>query len=95
MPKILPSDDQESYVSRCIPYVMKNEGLNKEQAAGKCFGLFRNHKKNKKSKAERLLDAVADHLLKDGSSAKLCTVCGSVLQQDGKCLTCEENKKNA
>ncbi len=58
MPKVLPKDTQESYVSRCIPYVMKNEGLDQKQASGKCFGLWRQHQKNKRSKAETLMEDV-------------------------------------
>lgn len=29
-------------ISECIAYAIKNEGLSREQASGKCFGIARN-----------------------------------------------------
>lgn len=44
MPTVKEGESEESYVSRCIAYCIKNEGLTKEQAAGKCYGMYKNHK---------------------------------------------------
>ena len=46
MPTIKKGESQKSYVSRCIAYVIKHEGATREQAAGKCYGMYR-HKKKK------------------------------------------------
>ncbi len=42
-PSVKAGESQDDYVSRCIPYVMKNEGLDQKQASGKCFGMYRGH----------------------------------------------------
>lgn len=42
MPSIKPGESEKDYVGRCIPYVIKKEGLDQKQAAGKCFGIYRN-----------------------------------------------------
>jgi hypothetical protein len=47
MPAIKRNESEKSYVSRCIAYVMKNENATREQAAGKCYGLYRHKKKRK------------------------------------------------
>lgn len=41
MPKVNPGESEKDFVARCIPIVIK-EGATKEQAAGKCFGIYRN-----------------------------------------------------
>ncbi len=46
-PEIKPNESETDYVSRCIPWLINNEGLSQEQAAGKCFGIFRNKKMEK------------------------------------------------
>lgn len=46
MPKVKPKEKQSDYVDRCVSYVMKNEGLIRKQALGKCYGMYR-HKKGK------------------------------------------------
>ena len=46
MPAIKPGESENDYVARCIPYVIKHEGLDQRRAAGKCFGMFRNAKKS-------------------------------------------------
>ena len=45
MPKIEKGESREKYVARCIPYVMKNEGLDEKAAVGKCEGMFSEHEK--------------------------------------------------
>jgi len=49
MPTPKPKETQQEFISRCISYVIKEEGLDKDQAAGKCYGIWRQHKKKKKS----------------------------------------------
>lgn len=48
MPKPKKSEKQSSYVSRCISYVMKKEGLSQKAAVGKCYGMYRYYKGKKK-----------------------------------------------
>lgn len=42
---------QNHYISRCVVYVTKNEGLSQDKALGKCYGMYKEAKKRKKSKA--------------------------------------------
>jgi len=44
MPSVNPNESRSDYVARCIPVVMK-EGHTKEQAVGKCEGMYTSHKK--------------------------------------------------
>ena len=44
MPAVRKGESEQAYVSRCIAYCIKNEGLTQEQAAGKCYGMYRSHK---------------------------------------------------
>lgn len=48
MPKPRKDESEKAYIPRCIKHVMEKEGLNRKQAAGKCFGMWRNRKKGKK-----------------------------------------------
>ena len=52
MPKILSTDTKKTWIPKCISIVMKEGGHTKEQAAGKCFGMWKQHMKNKKAKGE-------------------------------------------
>lgn len=62
MPKIRKGQTRNSYIPECVAYVMKNEGLTKDQAVGKCEGLYNQHeKKHKKSKAS-FLDGINEAL---------------------------------
>ncbi len=56
MPSVKPNEKRSEYVSRCIAFVTKEEGLDSKQAAGKCFGLWKQHLKNKRSKGEKLTE---------------------------------------
>ena len=47
MPAVKPGESEKSYISRCVPYVMK-EGKTKEQALGKCYGMYRQARKKKR-----------------------------------------------
>lgn len=53
MPEVKQGESEKDYVSRCIPYLIKKEGLTQEQAAGKCYGIYRN--KAKKSICKSLI----------------------------------------
>ena len=46
MPTVKSGESEKNYIARCIPYVMDNEGLDQKQAAGKCYGMFRNARKS-------------------------------------------------
>jgi hypothetical protein len=47
MPKPNKNEKRKEYVSRCIAYY-KKKGLSTNQAAGRCYGMWRQHKKGKK-----------------------------------------------
>lgn len=49
MPDVKPNEKQSDYMSRCMPIVMKENGGNQKAAAGKCLGMYKQHKKHKKS----------------------------------------------
>ena len=48
MPSVREGESRESYVRRCIPYVIKKEGLKQEHAVAKCYGMYEQHKKKGK-----------------------------------------------
>jgi len=48
MPTVKPGESQQDYVSRCIPIVM-DEGKTREQAAGKCYGMYQSQKAKKEA----------------------------------------------
>ena len=47
MPSVKPNESEQAYVSRCVKYVMDKEGLSQKQALGKCYGMYKNHKRGK------------------------------------------------
>ena len=53
MPDIKQGESQKDFVARCIPYVIKEENKTQEQAQGKCFGMYRQHKRKGIVKALR------------------------------------------
>jgi hypothetical protein len=46
MPSINKGESRDDYLKRCVPYVMKNEGLAQDAAVGKCEGMFTQHQKH-------------------------------------------------
>jgi len=44
MPKPRNGESERDYVARCVPFVM-GEGATREQALGKCYGMYRSAKK--------------------------------------------------
>lgn len=54
-PSVKSGESEQDYMARCIPYVMKAEGLDKKQAQGKCYGMFQ-------SKTEKRIDLGIDSL---------------------------------
>lgn len=50
MPEIQSGESREHYLQRCIPYVVKNEGLSNAAAAGKCEGMYDEHVKRQHAK---------------------------------------------
>lgn len=42
MPKPKKNESKKAYIARCIEYCVKKEGLTKKQAAGKCYGMWKN-----------------------------------------------------
>lgn len=46
MPTPRPGETRSDFVSRCIPYVKENEGVeDNSHAAAKCHGIWEQHKK--------------------------------------------------
>jgi len=44
MPEVRKGEKQSDYISRCVKQCMA-EGLNQQQALGKCYGLYRQYKR--------------------------------------------------
>lgn len=68
IPKVLPHESEEKYVSRCIPYLMNKEGYtNSSQAAAVCHSLYRKHKKRTKSEleADRINNGLLERAIND------------------------------
>ena len=57
MPKVKAGESEQDYVSRCVPYVLK-EGTAKtqDQALGLCYGLYKQSKKEKKAMNENEIE---------------------------------------
>lgn len=53
MPNVREGETKESFMKRAMPYMIKKEGLNKDQAAGKALGMYRSHKRKGMAKALR------------------------------------------
>lgn len=34
-------ESKEAFIGRCIPYLIEHEDKNQEQAAGQCYGMWR------------------------------------------------------
>lgn len=64
MPAIQKGEKRSDYIPRCINYVMKYEGLTEKESAGKCEGIFDQHEKNHKSKADQLISSLGEWLNK-------------------------------
>lgn len=50
MPTPKTGESEKEFVSRCIPIVMKEGDHDQEQAAGKCYGIYRTWVKKKRKK---------------------------------------------
>lgn len=48
MPYPHKGESKKDYIARCIPYVM-NEGTPKDQAIGKCYGMWKTYGAAKKA----------------------------------------------
>ena len=47
MPSINPNESEQKYISRCVKFVMEHENLSQKAALGKCYGMYKQHKKAK------------------------------------------------
>lgn len=65
MPSVKDGESQKSFVSRCIPTVLK-EGTakNQKQAAAICFSMFKEHKKKKSKGENRVKDSLITEIKK-------------------------------
>lgn len=62
MPKPTTGENQDEYLGRCIPHLIKKEGKTKDQAVGACYGMWRHYKGESidiLSKLNKILDAVS------------------------------------
>lgn len=50
MPAVRKDESEQEYISRAVSMMMKNEGLSKEHALGKAYGMYRQHVKDKKKR---------------------------------------------
>lgn len=46
-------ESSKAFISRCISYLIKNEGKTKDQAAGQCYGMLRQKRGNKRLMPKR------------------------------------------
>jgi len=61
MPDVRKGESEKDYVARCIPYVMKHEGItDTKHAAAKCHGIYKQHKGSEQMKDRVLLHLCAD-----------------------------------
>lgn len=67
MPTPTAGESEQDFVSRCIPIVMK-EGLDQKQAAGKCYGMYRNAHKSMHPVAMAMQQPINPDELKSGAA---------------------------
>ena len=60
MPKHIKGESRASWMKRCIPYVIKHEGLDKKAAGGRCAGMWDEHKKKQRKHSESTEDDIMD-----------------------------------
>jgi len=48
MPKHIPGETKKKWMARCIPYVIKEEGLAPKHAVAKCSGMWDQEQKKQK-----------------------------------------------
>lgn len=56
MPEVQENESESDYVSRCVKYVMDKEGLEQKHALGKCYGMYKSHKKKAYSRYKKQQD---------------------------------------
>ncbi len=50
MPRPKKGESRDTFINRCIPYVLKEGAAKKkDQAAAMCHRIYENHKKNKET----------------------------------------------
>jgi len=47
LPKPLKGESKQKYINRAIPFMIRKEGLTRDEAAGKAYGLWDYFKKKK------------------------------------------------
>ena len=52
IPKVRPNEDKSAYLKRCLPYVIKNEGLTEESGPKKCEMLWQKYIEKEKKKGK-------------------------------------------
>jgi len=63
MPYPKAGESKQEYISRCIPYMIKNEGKEKDQAVAMCYAFWKEY--GPKSE-ETKMDKVLGKYLKEG-----------------------------
>ena len=48
MPEPRKGEKRSEYISRCVEFLIKKEGLERDHALGKCYGMWRSKDKKKK-----------------------------------------------
>jgi len=54
MPKHKKGESKKDWMKRCVPYVVKKEGLSQKQARGKCNGMYDTWKKKQHSELQEV-----------------------------------------
>jgi hypothetical protein len=55
MPYPEPGESKKDYISRCIPYVIKEKGIEQDQAVAICYGLWKEHGPKNESIEDKIL----------------------------------------
>jgi len=63
MPEHKKGESKKSWMKRCVPYVIKKEGLSQKEANGKCNGMYDSWKKKQKK-----MDGTMDDEYEEGKS---------------------------
>lgn len=65
-----PNESEQAFLSRCIPVILKEKGLNKDseddrdQAVAICYSMYRNKKNKKhKSKKKNITEQILDNFM--------------------------------
>jgi hypothetical protein len=66
MPKPNRNETKQEYITRCIPYMIENEGKERDQAVAMCYSFWEQYQKEDKD----IIAKIEDFLAEDGNADK-------------------------